>query len=405
MGLLLFKDIIGNSNNTTLLKRAIARRKAPRFIIIHGTMGTGKTSTALAAAMGITCESQQNGEPCLECHVCKQNVSALSQGSSSQTIVNKNMARVKKDTQMEDLIRNIFQLLQGTAGENVYILGELHALRPELQESILEELDSIPGNVTVIATTTSLRKLIPPLVSRSVHYRYGRLSEAESRLLFDKTVKDLGIKAPSNEVRSLLIRDCRGIARDLVKMIHFVVDSSPSISELRKHLGYVDDAVFLNLFGALSDTLQSYMRILTHCLEETQLEDFVAQSKQFLEKVLFSLEGVKSEELSSKDRTKVQQILTKEQWYKVSFFFERLNPNNLDEDGFRLSMIKLKQGVSNRKESDIFVQNEKTAVKEKAESQENAFEEKTYQESRSGEMLRPLTLKKSSEFSSEPGGN
>lgn len=392
MVLFRLSEVVGNSVQVSLLQRACASGKVPKFLILHGLMGTGKTSSANAVAMALTCENPSNGEACLECRTCQQNMSALKSDGVSQNLVSKNIALVKKQKDMDDLVRTIFELMRGTVGNNVYILGEIHELSPEHQSVLLEELDSMAENVTVIATTTKLNKLLPELVSRSIPYRFDRLSEGELKLLLDQTVARLGISKMDKEIGNLLIRYSKGVARDLVKMVEFAVDNKVTISELEKFLGFVGNEVYLDVFSNSKLSMRDYMISLRNALQSTTLDSFIIQGKQFLEEVLLYMEEGTTDFFTKKEKQILSGLFDLETWYNIAFSFEKLNPYSTEEEGFKLFMIRLCYKINKKPESASFSDNSRKASAEKTKASQVYREESEFKKKSTGSARKELDM-------------
>ena len=66
-----FSRVIGQKYVVEALKNQIAAGKIGHAFLFTGTRGTGKTSCAKIFAKAVNCLHPINGEPCLECDVCK----------------------------------------------------------------------------------------------------------------------------------------------------------------------------------------------------------------------------------------------------------------------------------------------------------------------------------------------
>ena len=66
-----FDDVCGQNRITDILKYEVANSKVSHAYLFCGSRGTGKTSCAKILAKAVNCLQPINGEPCLECDVCK----------------------------------------------------------------------------------------------------------------------------------------------------------------------------------------------------------------------------------------------------------------------------------------------------------------------------------------------
>ena len=67
-----FYDVVGQEHITTTLKNQILNNRIAHAYLFCGTRGTGKTSTATVFAKALNCLNLQDGEPCNECEMCKE---------------------------------------------------------------------------------------------------------------------------------------------------------------------------------------------------------------------------------------------------------------------------------------------------------------------------------------------
>lgn len=361
MRLYQYKDVIGNGVSVSLLKRAVMNGSLPNFIIMHGSMGTGKSTCAEITSLSMTCKNPKDGEPCLECDNCKRSIRALQTTGVSLNIVKKNMAVIDSKKDMNDLIKEIF-VLKGTFGNSVYLFEELHELDKSKQTTLLEEIDRLDPNTYVIATTTRLNRLLPELRSRALSFSFTQLNKPELKLLFDRTAKKLGMGKVSPVVEAVIMRHARGIPRDLVKIMDFVVKNRPTEAEIVKFLNYVGVEEFLDVLQSMRGSMFDLSRSLNNLMSSHSLDVVVYQMKEFLATSLFLVEGEVNEEFTPEQVKAVKEIITPEMSAKVASLASKLDAYSFTEADLRLSMIALRQLVQGKKTAHILAESKREAA-------------------------------------------
>ena len=79
--MLVFKDILGHEQIKEHFKNAVETGKVSHAYILSGEAGMGRKSLANAFALSLLCEKGKP-EPCMQCHACRQVLSASCEISS-----------------------------------------------------------------------------------------------------------------------------------------------------------------------------------------------------------------------------------------------------------------------------------------------------------------------------------
>ena len=66
-----FDDVIGQPHITTTLRNQVAAGRTAHAYLFTGPRGTGKTTCSRILAMAVNCLSPRDGNPCLECELCR----------------------------------------------------------------------------------------------------------------------------------------------------------------------------------------------------------------------------------------------------------------------------------------------------------------------------------------------
>lgn len=165
-----FSEVIGQKVVKESLKNQVSSGKIGHAFLFTGTRGTGKTSCAKIFAKAINCLNNVNGEPCLECDICK--------GIENESIYDVTEMDAASNNSVED-IRNILSevmYLPVMAKYKVYIIDEVHMLSTAAFNALLKTLEEPPAHVVFILATTELHKVPATILSRCQRYDFTKLT-------------------------------------------------------------------------------------------------------------------------------------------------------------------------------------------------------------------------------------
>ncbi len=168
-----FSEVIGQNVVKESLKNQVSSGKIGHAFLFTGTRGTGKTSCAKIFAKAINCQHNINGEPCLQCDICK--------GIENESIYDVTEMDAASNNSVED-IRDILSevmYLPVMAKYRVYIIDEVHMLSTAAFNALLKTLEEPPPHVVFILATTELHKVPATILSRCQRYDFNRLSIEE----------------------------------------------------------------------------------------------------------------------------------------------------------------------------------------------------------------------------------
>lgn len=234
-------DIHGNSTVIYAINTLLSRGKFPKFTILYGQMGVGKSSVAKLILDELTKES---------------NVMSAKQ-----------IYDVASNLPLDE-IDEIY--IKHTPMYPVAILlEEIHMLSKEKQTSLLTLLDRQPKNVYFIATTTEMNKLLKPLQSRAQAFEFKRLNQSQMKTLMEDYLSTLGVGLTQN-VKDALIYKARGIPRDLIKDIDLMVDGEFSDEQAEDLLGFLSDELLFTVFTTIKSDALSFVEIISTLFDSKQ---------------------------------------------------------------------------------------------------------------------------------------
>lgn len=362
-----FSNVKGNVNTVNLLRRSLIKDLGKNFLIFSGAPGTGKSTCAEIVGLYKTCDNPgDNAEPCLECKACVSNVRALQTTGVGVNLIKKNLGRFNSKKDVEEMIKEIF-VLQSPIGNNVYILEEFHALDEICQTAMLEEIDRLEENVTVIICTTKLFKLLPELRSRGLKFDFNRLNNSESKMLVDTYSARKGYNVP-NEISNLVISKSKGIPRDMVNLLDFIARTNPSLDEISDFLGHVGTNNFSDLIYSMTLGMKETVETLETLSARYTYDVLLEQFKYYITDVMFYVTGGITGSLDRRDTKVIRDIFDEPKVFKICAMLEKHSVYNTTEADFRMLMIRIRQTVVDKRVSDIVRGNMELASQQKVQA-------------------------------------
>lgn len=255
-----WEQVIGSQNQIRIVLNAMKREVLPHFILYTGNSGIGKSTIAMLTAKSLLClnPNEKTGEPCYVCESCK----SMDEGTH-RSYKKINMPEMCRKEDINEQIKDIFQF-QKISDKTVYVLEEIHDLKPELQRPLLEPLTDIPKDVYIISCTTAQYKLIPELVSRALRLELQNPTPKECIGYVATLAQEFGVNIYSMEAVEKFAELCDYNPRLIADTLKVVATDNnlteESLAAMFNSVRDEDVKKFLSAF-VISDTITDIVRM------------------------------------------------------------------------------------------------------------------------------------------------
>ncbi len=164
-----FSDVVSQEHITTTLQNQVRLQKNSHAYLFTGPRGTGKTTCSKILAKAVNCLHPVDGNPCLECDICK----GIEDGSILD-VVEMDAASNNGVDDIRDL-RNEANFSPAICKYRVYIIDEVHMLSVSAFNALLKIMEEPPPHILFILATTEVHKVPQTIVSRCQQYDFRRI--------------------------------------------------------------------------------------------------------------------------------------------------------------------------------------------------------------------------------------
>lgn len=259
---LTFDDVVSQPHITTTLKNQIQNKKTAHAYLFTGSRGTGKTTCARIFAKSVNCENSHEGNPCLECEVCK-----CADNESLTDIIEIDAA---SNTGVDDIraLKESAEYLPEQCKYKVYIIDEVHMLSINAFNALLKIMEEPPAHVIFILATTEVHKVPATIISRCQRFDFRRIRTEDivSRLKFIAEKESIKL---DDDAATLIAKISDGGMRDALSLLDQCIAYSDdvdlkTVSDAagiagRDYLFNIIDGVFAhNITGVLETVASLY---------------------------------------------------------------------------------------------------------------------------------------------------
>lgn len=168
-----FDDVVSQPQVTRTLINQLKSGKTAHAYIFTGSRGTGKTTCARILAKAMNCLHPIDGNPCLECEICRDADSgALGDITEIDAASNSGVDDIRD-------LRDSTAFLPERGKYKVYIIDEVHMLSPAAFNALLKIMEEPPPHVKFILATTEIHKVLPTILSRCQRFDFYRIKPAD----------------------------------------------------------------------------------------------------------------------------------------------------------------------------------------------------------------------------------
>lgn len=209
---LTFDDVISQQHITDTLKNQITSGKTAHAYLFTGSRGTGKTTCARILAKAVNCPNMKNGNPCLECDICRD-----ADNNYLTDIIEIDAASNNGVDDIRDL-RDGAVYTPERGSHKIYIIDEVHMLSTSAFNALLKIMEEPPSYVMFILATTEIHKVPATITSRCQRYDFRRIRPVDiaSRLEYIAQQEELNL---TPEGASLIAKLADGGMRDAVSLL------------------------------------------------------------------------------------------------------------------------------------------------------------------------------------------
>ena len=218
-----FDDVVSQPHITTTLRNQLINGKTAHAYLFTGSRGTGKTTCARILAKALNCMNPKDGNPCLECEICRDaDENALSDIIEIDAASNNGVDDVRD-------LRDGAVYTAERCKYRIYIIDEVHMLTKEAFNALLKIMEEPPPHVKFILATTEIHKVLPTILSRCQRYDFRRIlpEDITNRLLYVAEKENISLE---KEAAELIAKTADGGMRDALSLLDQCIAFSENVT-------------------------------------------------------------------------------------------------------------------------------------------------------------------------------
>lgn len=255
-------QMVGQDINREIIKGWIDSNKLPNAIIFYGKSGTGKTTASRALAKAVNAEL-------IELDAASHN------GVDDARQINEQAVR-----------------LSLTGRRKIFLIDESHALSSAAWQTLLKSIEEPNPLVTFIFCTTDYAKLPMTIRGRSRMLKFYAIKGEDLKEYAHAVLEHEGYTL-KEEVIDLIVQQCHGQVRDLLKLLQTAAESNLNdVEKVKKFLAIPDSKGMRTFINAvLARTPKSGVPIIKSI--STDLLEWIAALQEHIYELLEDKYGIK----------------------------------------------------------------------------------------------------------------
>lgn len=248
----ILSELIGQDVLVRILTNAFTANRIPHAIMMSGTRGVGKTTTARLLARALNCTGPDgNGGPTLNpCNICDACQKLL--GGNHIDVLEMDAASRTGVDDIRDIIEGV-KYKPVSARYKIYIIDEVHMLSKSAFNALLKTLEEPPEHAKFIFATTEIRRVPVTILSRCMRFDLRMVDATTLSAYLQKIAQKENVQL-DGKTALLLAQAAQGSVRDGLSLLDQAIVYAQDIisfDQVKQMLGLLDRTLLYKLLAAI----------------------------------------------------------------------------------------------------------------------------------------------------------